>query len=449
MEKVNKMKKLLAIAAAGALMLSAAACSAVKGKDYPVTVANYTFTQKPQTVVCLSDSVADILISCGYSDTIKGKTDECDQQELEDAVSIGSKSAPSVKKIEQLSPDVVFADKTVSQNVVESLSADGICVLNMITAEDSGELETLYSSIGAVLEGNEEGRENGTKKAQNLLVTMSDLQRAAPEPEIRPVVCYLYDENCTAATSDKFCGKLFDYANAVNAFAEAPDINPMEGIGETNKYIEGLKRGDAAFIFCDKGLKEKLLANPELAGVTAVKNGAVYEIGANVFERQGCTVTETLSYIIETIYPELAPESKPEENSTEDSKPEENSKPEESAAQDSKPEENSTEESKPEESAPAVKVEADDSLEITDDLFFEKGTQYDEFDKVQLRLAYLGFYNPENGITGYFGDLSEKAFKRFEKANGLKPNGKITRGELKLLFSADVVPAEGYPKAEE
>lgn len=438
------MKKLSAAIAAAAIMISMTACSAVQGKDYPVTVANYTFTQKPASVVCLSDSVADIMISCGYGDTVTGRTDECDQQELSEAVSIGSKTAPSVKKIENLDPDVVFADKTVSQDVIDSLTSDGVCVLNMITASDSGELETLYSSIGAVLEGNEQGRENGLKKAQNLMVTMSDLQRATPETDVRPVVCYLYDESCTAATSSDFCGKLFDYANATNAFAEAPEINPMEGIGDSNKYIEGLKRGDASYIFCDTGLRDKIMENPELQNVTAVKNGAVYEIGANVFERQGATVTETLSFIIETIYPELAPESKPEESSSDSGNTEE-SKPKESTPEESKPEENSTEESE----APAVKVEADDSLEITDTLIFEKGTQYDEFDKVQRRLAYLGFYDPENGFTGFFGDMSEEAFKAFEKANSLKVNGRITRGELKLLFSDKVVPAKGYPKNED
>ncbi len=423
------MKKLLAAAAAAALVFSCAACSLQQGGDYPVRVASYTFSSKPATVVCLSDSVADIMIACGFADKIKGRTDECTQSELSSVESVGTKSEPSVRKIKELSPDVVFADKTVSADVVSSLNKDGVRVLNMITAQNATELETLYGSIGAVMDGNTDGRSIGEKKAKNLMLTMSDMQRVIPETDILPTACYVYDSDCKAATADTFCGKLFEYAGAVNAFAEAPEPDLMNGISDDNKYLEGIKRGNASFIFCDKGVKEKLMENPELASVTAIKNDAVYEIEANVFERQGATVTDTLAFLIETIHPELA-----ENDKDESSKPEEESKPEESRpAEESKPAEES--------SAPAIKVEADDSLEITDELSFTKGTLYDEFPKVQMRLAALGYYDEADGFTGFFGEKSEEAYKAFQKENGLRDDGKVKTDELKLLFSADVKPA--------
>ena len=154
--------------------------------------------------------------------------------------------------------------------------------------------------------------------------------------------------------------------------------------------------------------------------------------------------------MIETMYPELASgdkessaEESKQESKTEESKPKEESK-QENKAEESKPKEESKQESKKEsktEESSTVKVEADNSLEIFDDLHFEKGTLYDEFDKVQKRLATLGYYNPDDGFTGFFGGKSEEAYKAFQKENGLKPDGKVTTEGLKLLFSADVKPA--------
>ena len=384
------MKKLLSVAAAAALLFGAAACSAQSSVDYPVSVASYTFNAKPATVVCLSDSIADIIIT------------------------------------------------SVNQETLKKLASDGICVMNMISAQNGEQLETLYSSVAAVMGGNTSGRENGSSKAKSLLTTMSDLQRVVPEKDVLPVACYLYDEKYTPAPATTFCGKLFEYAGSVNAFAQLPSNPNIEGTNNKSYYVDCLKLGDASYIFCDKGLKDKLMEDPELSTITAVRNGDIYEIDANVFERQGSTVTDTLSYMIETMYPELAPESSTEESSKkEESKPDESSKKEES-----KPEESSKEESKPEESsAEEIKVEADNSLEITEDLHFEKGTLYDEFDKVQKRLADLGFYNPDDGFTGFFGDKSEAAYKAFQKANGLKADGNVTTEGLILLFSADVKPA--------
>ena len=447
---MKSMKRVLSAAAAAALAFTAAACSAQSGSDYPVSVASYTIISKPASVVCLSDSVADIIISCGYTDAVKGRTDECTQKELEGASSIGSKADPSVKKIEELSPDVVFADKSVNQEVLKKLTDDGVCVLNMITAQNGTQLDTLYSSIGAVMAGNKDGRENGKNKAQSLLTTMSDLQRVVPETDVAPVACYLYDEKCTPAPTTTFCGKLFEYAGAVNAFSLLQDETQSAGNYETSYYAECLKLGDVSCIFCDTGVKDKLMENPDLADLTAIKNGNVYEIDANVFERQGATVTDTLSFMIETMYPELASgdkessaEESKQESKTEESKPKEESK-QENKAEESKPKEESKQESKKEsktEESSTVKVEADNSLEIFDDLHFEKGTLYDEFDKVQKRLATLGYYNPDDGFTGFFGGKSEEAYKAFQKENGLKPDGKVTTEGLKLLFSADVKPA--------
>ncbi|MBQ8132941.1 MAG: ABC transporter substrate-binding protein [Clostridia bacterium] len=440
------MKKIIALAAASVLMLSTAACSVSSGKEYPVTVANHTFTTKPTSVVCLSDSVADILIACGYSDAITARTDECTQEELSSVPTVGSKHNPNVKKIEDVSPDVVFTDSSVSEDVIRKLDGDNVKVMNMIKARNGDELTILYRSIGAVMDGDESGKENGKKKAASLLGTLDKLSNVIKDSDVVTTVCYLYDENGTAATSSSLCGKLFDYAKLDN-ICTSDNTNVQQN--------EAIRLSNPQYIFCADGVKEKLLSNEEYAGIDAVKNGKVYEINADVFERQGDTMTEVLSYIIETVHPELVNSPDPDEDSsTEDSKQESskeasntetNTEPSKQESKDeaSKPE-SSTEPSKQESKAETSKQEsskitADQSLDITDDVYFGQGDNDEEFKKVQQRLKNLGYFNDD--VTGYFGEISAAAFKAFEKNNGLDVDGFASTEDLRLLFSDKVKAA--------
>lgn len=454
------MKKLLCIISAAALLLSAAACSAGSDGGYPVKIAGYSIKEKPASVVCLSDSVADILITCGYADSIKAKSDECTQEELADVPSVGSKTNPSIQRIESVSPQVVFTDNTAAEDIISKLGDDKVTVMKMLTAQNGDDLKVLYSSLGAIMGGEEKGRSNGEKKAANLLITLDDLQRLIPKTDVPVTGCYLYDTEGKAVNNNTFAGRLFEYANLINICGNYS--NPQD-------VLNAVKRDDPKYIFCPVGVKEKILADDEFKNVSAVKSGNVYEIDPNLFTRQGESMTEVLSYIIETVYPELKgdssddkkqeskSESKPEskaEESKHESKPE--SKAEESK-QESKPESKAEEskqeskpESKPEESKPEssqIVVKADDSLEITDDTAFGRSDVNEDIKKLQKRLKDLGYGKFEDGITDTYGGMTEAAVIAFKNNNGLgsenpeDTTGYLDADMLRLLFSDKVKPA--------
>ena len=84
----------------GVLALGMAGCSYISPDDeYPVKIAGYTFEKKPESIVCLDDSVADILIACGYADMIKARSEECTQEEIEDIQTVGKENTPDMQKI--------------------------------------------------------------------------------------------------------------------------------------------------------------------------------------------------------------------------------------------------------------------------------------------------------------------------------------------------------------
>ena len=74
------------------------------------------------------------------------------------------------------------------------------------------------------------------------------------------------------------------------------------------------------------------------------------------------------------------------------------------------------------------------------------GSSGDLVTKLQQRLADLGFY--DDSITGYFGEATEAAYKAFQEAAGLTPDGLAGKDERKLLYSDDAPSAASEKKAD-
>ncbi len=435
------MKKIIAALCAVLVIFSCAGCSGASG-EYPVTLANCTLDEKPDSIVCLSDSIADILIACGYSDRITARSDECTQPEIAGVPTVGSKADPLTDKVLEAKPDIVFADKTISDEAYDKIKDSGKNILIMMPAITSEELTKLFENISAVADGNNTGRKNGREKIESLLMTLSDLQRLVPESKIVTTVCYIYDNIWNAAYDDSPAGRILSYTNAVNVCA-----NNFSGEDTKKKIL----LSDPEFIFCADGVKAELEKDDDFKTLRAYRNNKVFEIDGLIMQRQGNSMTESLACIIEMMYPELSsPQSSEDDNTSkpqESSEPEESSKPQESSNPDeaSKPQESSNpdeaskpqESSEPEESSTAD-IQAEYSINITDGLEYGIGADNDDVYKIQQRLSDLGYFDYEP--TGYYGEKTEDALISFEAANGLDTDGYASNSDLKLLFSADANP---------
>ena len=448
------MKKIYSIFLAAFIILGCTACSSNSSGEYPVKLAGYTINEKPDSIVCLSDSVADILIACGYSDRISARSDECTQSEISGIPSVGSKDKPNSQKIFDVNPDIVFADKTIDSDTKDKIENGGVSVLTMVPAENGEELTRLYENICAVADGNISGREKGSEKSNSILLTMSDLQRIVPESDIVVTACYIYDLNGNAATEKTLSGKLLSYAGLTNVCAIS---------NTSDEGLNKIKLSNPDFIFCAQGLKEKISDDSNFKNLKAIRNKNVYEIDSLLIERQGNSLTEVISFMIETVYPELSNTKKSsdvqqsngssniEASNTESSQQSEETSSIENSQQSEETsstensqqseETSSTENSQQssESSTEASKVSADNSLEITENLAYGLGEQGSDITKIQQRLKDLGYFDDDP--TGYFGELSSDAFKAFEKANNLEEDGYASTDDLKLLFSENVKPS--------
>lgn len=437
-------KKITALVLAAGIAFSAAACGTSNSGEYPVRLANITISSAPEKVVVLSDSIADILVSCGFIKKIEGRSDECTQEEISGVTAVGSKLSPDIEKINKLSPDIIFADSEMSHEQLVNLRDTGATVITFVPAENMSGIADLFGNIGAVMAGETTGRQIGEERAETLSVTMDDLQRLIPESKVLVTACYLYDEKGTALMDDNPAGKLFDYLNAVNVC--------KSGVSEEEAF-NALKLADPQYIFCDVGVKEKLIKSKDFKDFSAVKKGNVYELPSELLSRQGNSLVEALTDMMEIMYPSVslnpedpikkAESSKAESSKSESSKAEssksENSKAESSKSESSKAESSKSESSKAESSksesskSEGSKVTADKSLKITEDMFYEVGDESGNIKKIQNRLKTLGYFNDD--CTEYYGELTQTAVKAFQKKNKLEQTGDCTYETLKLMFS--------------
>ncbi|HCA04924.1 MAG TPA: hypothetical protein DEO32_03390 [Ruminococcaceae bacterium] len=53
---------------------------------------------------------------------------------------------------------------------------------------------------------------------------------------------------------------------------------------------------------------------------------------------------------------------------------------------------------------------------------------------MQKRLYDLGYIEEADNVTGYYGDVSEKAVQQFQQANGMKGTGTADNATLLKLF---------------
>ncbi|MFR3009089.1 MAG: ABC transporter substrate-binding protein, partial [Pseudoruminococcus massiliensis] len=282
-------KKIVALALAAGMVLSATACNSSRSEEYPVKLANITISKAPDRVIVLSDSIADILVSCGFIKKIEGRSDECTQEEISGVKTVGSKLKPDLEKISALSPDVIFADSDMPKEQLTKLNELGFTVITFVPATSMSGISDLFGNVGAVMAGETTGREIGEERAETLSVTMDDLQRLIPESKVLVTACYLYDEKGTSLKDDTPSGKLFEYLNAVNVC--------KAGVADDEAF-NALKLANPQYIFCDIGVKDKIMKSELFKDFSAVKNKQVYELSSELFSRQGNSLVEALTDMI-------------------------------------------------------------------------------------------------------------------------------------------------------
>ena len=403
--------KIISIALAVVTMLSAVALfSGCSDGEYPVEVANITIESQPKNIVVLDAPTADILIATGYDRYIVGRSDEVDQQSIAVAPSVGSYENPDTDKIINSGTNLVFAGQSINEDAKKKLQDKGIQVVTM--------------SHGDICGGTKTGAKKGEDTYNELLDKMNNYKQQVNNRNsgILDTVCYLYTENdrLKMMTSGTYGDMLLGYTGAVNAAVN---------ISDNNVDVATLKIANPNFIFyADKATLDKIKGDTTLASLGAVKTGKILEVSLEEMSRPGNTALEALEKMVYFMYPDLKPKSATDTTKAQD-------------ATASKTD--ATTATQATTTASDSKSVADKyNLTITSDLSLKQEDENDTVKAMQLRLYNIGYIADKDNVTGYYGEVTAEAVKKFQKNNGLKETGTADNATLVLLFDSSAKKAK-------
>lgn len=351
-------------------------------KDFPATIGDVTISGEPAGAAVLSPNIASVILSLGYEAKLKAKSADCTQSDLSVLTNV---TADDADKIKSLGATLVFAD-SLTDAQKGAFQKDGITVLTLKPATSRTDLNRLYWEVGSALKGANTGYNKGKTMAQGVFQTIDDITRMIPESNKPVTAAYLTDADGGAATGDTLPGKLIEAAGLTNVAASST-------AGKLKS--SDLLLSNPQYLFCAKGVKEKIANSSELKKLDAVKNNKVYEMDPRLMQLQGEELVEAVSFMAGTVHPELL----------------------------------QTVSSGSSSQASASSVD----LDLTKTL--QKGMSGDNVMKLQKRLEELGylFVKP----TGTYAEGTEQSVKDFQYLNGITVTGVADPSTLKKLFSTD------------
>lgn len=282
---------------------------ALHAQDFPVVVTDargvaVAVNSAPARVVSLSPSLTEILFAVGAGPTVKGVTSYCNYpEEAKTREKIGGFSARtiSVEAIVGLEPDLVFADLTRHQAVIESLRGHGLKVI----ATNATSLDDVFKVIELVgrATGNPGRAESLVRGMRLRMDRVTSITSSISDAEKPRVFWEVFDEPLMTAGPSTFIGQLVEAAGGINIFGDVTESWPQIS------HEELLNRDPQVLMSSDnhgeKFTAEQVAARPGWTEVTAVKEGRIHLFDGDMVSRPGPRIVNVLEDMARTLHPEL------------------------------------------------------------------------------------------------------------------------------------------------
>ncbi len=311
-------KKLLSLLLCAALLLALAACGAEPSEPAPteapaateepvpdasVTVTDMTGREitldEPATrIVALSAADCEIIAALGCMDALVGRGEYCDYPaEVLEVPAVQSGSETNIEQIIALEPQILFMSAMAqTEEQVQSLENAGIRVV----VSDAQDIEGTYTAIGMI--GTLLGR---TAEAETIINDMKDTFASLAGIcgdgeksvyfEVSPLEWGLW-----TAGGSTFMNEIAELLGLRNCFADVDGWAPIseEQVLERNPdYIVTIS------MYSGEGPTpvEEICARTGWENVTAVKNGAVFNLPDNELSRPAPRLADGAAMLAELI----------------------------------------------------------------------------------------------------------------------------------------------------
>ncbi|HUG31736.1 MAG TPA: ABC transporter substrate-binding protein [Acidimicrobiia bacterium] len=260
--------------------------------SFPVTIETdggpVNIDEMPESIVSLSTVATEILFALGAGDQVVAVDDQSNYPE-EAPMSDLSGFTPNVEAILSYEPDLVFISYDPG-DLVASLEAADVTVVNFGAAQVIEDTYRQIETTGVATGHAEEARELNESIA-------ADLARiAADAPVVKEGTTYFHeiDSNLYTVTSSTYFGQIYALFGLEN-IADAADEDGS-AFGYPQLSSEFVVAADPDLIFLADALygesPETVAARPGWSSLTAVQEGSVFELDADVASRWGPRIVE-------------------------------------------------------------------------------------------------------------------------------------------------------------
>lgn len=258
------MKKIVAFVIAFAIgLLGLTGCGE---KGYPVSVAGVTLKRAPEQVIALSESAASAIAALGYKSTLVAVPEACRESLGTELKAAGETVAPNMTVLKDLPADLIIAGEGLNYEAEQEFKSSKREYLKLAAPQSYSELLGYYENIAKIFAGEESGPQAAQTYFTQLEQSLAELK--TKNSTINATVLFYLEEGF-AATGESLPGTILEKAGFKNAAAG------LTGYTFTN---EQLLQAKPQYIFCPKGMGEKLLKNEALKAVPAIAEGKVYEV---------------------------------------------------------------------------------------------------------------------------------------------------------------------------
>lgn len=481
MKVFKKFGAVICTLAAIASMLCLTACG---DDNYPVRVGSMTFDESPEKVAVLSSNIADIVDCIGYDIKVSCVSESVTAENLSRKKVCGSSINPDIDVIVGSGAEVVLADDNVSDGAVKALNDKDIKVVQFHYENDLESMATTYKSVGAILEG-KKGREKAETACNKLMGQLETYRSCVSKATSAKKLLYISGiENYATVVNTAWYNTVLDYTG-MQVFTDKVDTPAIS--------LTDIVKMNPDFVVYDGDTMKDLKKHKMLGKMKFLKDGNSIRIDKEILRLQGASATANVRAILSMVDSDavtkaekmfedgevmtvaitntspattkpVSTTAKPTATTTVP-KTDKNDKKDKTST--TKATQKTTAPSGTEKQSstnstttvtgttvpattqasttvPATTKPSDYPLQskykvkYTDDAIrtMVKQKENNYIKAMQKRLHDIGYVAKDN-VTGYFGDLTEKSIKDFEKKNGLKVDGKVTKKMLQKLFSAD------------
>lgn len=432
------------------VLFSAYGCTNSDG-GYPVTVGNTTFDESPEKVAVVSPNVADIIDCIGYNTKVVLVSDQVLTESYKNTEKCGNNIDPDVDKIIKSGATVVLADDNVSDGTISRLEEADIKVVQFHYGNTKADVNTTYTSVGSILNG-KEGKEKAESAWNTLFNYLDTYNQESKRKNSEKFLMYVSGTGPIATVIEE------SWYNTILGYSGTRVIrgslnNPTVSVGEIAEW-------NPDFLIYDKNTYNSIKNRSAVKKCKFLAKGGNLRLDKDYLKLQGTTAVENIRKII-SLYDKDAVEKADQiiknrgtefttittatvnttatvkTTSTVATSLADNSKSEKTT---STTQSTTTATKATSTTTPQTKYELQSKYNVSftesaiDSMKKDKENKY--IKAMQQRLSDLGYID-EHYVTGYLGDLTIAAIKKFQKANDLDEDGKVNSKLLEKLFSKD------------